>query len=191
MVQNKLVLYPIDTHFHVDHLPSFIDALRQIGFVGELFTQRKRGGYLVGDNFFSLVTFLGCLPFVPIEPKNDEEFCYIDILPIQKEAQFLASNRLKEVRCPKCRYEEKAWQHVVEQWNKDKTDFSYTCPQCGHSTSIERLNWKRKAAITCWAIEIHGIYESEALPNDLLLDTLKQQTNVVWDYFYQSEDKKA
>ncbi len=188
---NKLILYPTEADFHIAHQPAFIETLRQMGFIGDLFTQRKRGGYLVGSNFFSLITFLGCLPFVPIEPTNEGEFCYIDISPIQKEAQFLASSRLREVRCPKCRNEEKNWQQVVAQWIEDKKNFKYECPKCGHYAPITRLNWKRKAAITRWAIEVHGIYESEAVPNDSLLQALKQQTDVVWDYCYQSEENKS
>jgi len=114
--------------------------------------------------------------------KTGEEFCHIELYGPFDENQFISGTNVKPLRCPVCGYRETNWQPIVEAWKRDRTPWH--CPSCENDISLEQLRWNKSAGFGRFFIKVWGIFESEAVPGDKLLATLKATTNSKWDYFY-------
>ena len=123
--------------------------------------------YSTGNNFVSLLTFMGCSPNIELEPQDDKPFCYIEIESTQK-VQFISGKNTKFPPCPHCK--------------KPLKDTS--CAHCDKQIDLAKLNWRKSAFVASSWITIGNIYELEAVPNDQLLDTLKNETGVNWKPAY-------
>ncbi len=158
--------------------------LRQIGFIGKTFEFDGKEHFQPGEELMTHLTFLGCSPVVSLgEPgKTGEEFCHIEFYGPFDENEFISGTNVKPLRCPICGHRETSWQPIVEAWKRDRT--SWHCPGCENDISLEQLRWKKCAGFGRFFIKVWGIFESEAVPGDKLLATLKETTNSKWDHFY-------
>jgi len=181
MPTHKLTLYPKNPEFIIEQKDTLITSLKEIGFIEKHWQTPSQ--FLVGDKFLSLITFLGCSPYIEITPNDNHNFCYVEFAPRHDTVQFLHAPYTKAPRCRHCKYQEKQWQTIIEQWQQSKTDFVWTCPQCYKESQLHELNWRHCAGFAKEAIYIWNIFEGEAVPNDLLLETLENVTHVKWDYF--------
>lgn len=64
---------------------------------------------------------------------------------------------------------------------------SFSCPYCSQEHFHQKINWRRKAGFSNFFIEIRGVFESDAIPSDELLQILSGLTNSKWGYFYADE----
>lgn len=162
--------------------------LQQIGFIGEPFEFKGKEHYQPGDELMIHLTFLGCSPVVSLgEPgKTGEEFCHIEFYGPFDENEFISGTNVKPLRCPECGHRETAWQLIVDAWKLARTPWH--CPGCENDISLEQLRWKKSAGFGRFFIKVWGIFESEAVPGDKLLATLKESTNCSWDHFYYRGD---
>ena len=182
MDSNILLLTPSAGNLpDIEHLK---ERLRQIGFISESFQFNGKEHYRPGEELMIHLTFLGCSPVVSLgEPgKTGDEFCHIELYGPFDENRFICGTNVKPLRCPVCGYRETNWQPITEAWKRDRTP--WCCPGCENDISLEQLRWKKSAGFGRFFIKVWGIFESEAIPGDKLLTTLKATTNSRWDHFY-------
>lgn len=188
MQQPRLVLFPQQA---LDNTIDFIALLTDIQLIDNHFDFKQQTHYLVGQQFFQHITFLGCSPFIKTEIPddiNDVNFCHIEIVPLQTELQFFHSAQLKPPRCPHCKYVIQNWRELLTQWQQNKSQHRYTCPECKLTMTMPELSWSSKAGFARTMINIWGIFEGEAIPNFTLLAQLQQWTNVNWQYCHATSE---
>ena len=172
----RLVLHPGDPHYAWGSETSLVTVLRDIGLIAACWQQSEQGAaYLCGNQFLSLITFLGCAPDIALTPQDDgREFCLIELpSPAASPAAHFGEN-VKSARCPSCQKPVQALADVTE----------ICCGRCGTPTLAWKLNWRRSA---CWArtvINVWNVYESEAVPGEALLDRLASVSGTAWRYCY-------
>ena len=167
----KLMLYPVDSALDIN-LDTLKKHLNNLGLLGEALEELLGDEhYAVGDNFLSQFTFMGCSPDIELEPNPDKPFCYITLNHVL-QAQFVSGSNLKKTRCTHCKNDLK------------KVDDSLLCSHCDKPLDLNKINWRKSAFVAKAWITIGNIYELEAIPNDELLDSLKQLTSVQWKPAY-------
>ncbi len=170
----KLYLYPKDTKTSIE--PSTVlQTIEDLGFIDRKIEKTR---YSTGDNFVSLLTFMGCSPNIELEPQQDKPFCYIEINTNEKE-KFYSGINIKAAVCPECKTR---ITHI-----SNPTDEKTHCPDCNSEIQTNSLNWRKTAFIAQSCIAIGNIYESEAIPNDKLLDALETVGKSKWKYAYIRE----
>jgi hypothetical protein len=182
MDSNILLLTPSTAA--LPDVPRLEEQLRQIGLIAEPFQFNGQEHFKPGDELMRHLTFLGCSPVVALgEPgKTGEEFCHIEFYGPFAETLFISGRNVKPLRCPVCGHREPNWQPIVDAWKRDRTPWH--CPSCENDISLEQIRWNKSAGYGRFFIKVWGIFESEAVPGDQLLATLKATTNYSWDYFY-------
>jgi len=159
----KLYLYPDNPDYQID-VDRLTLQLKKDSLLGESLSSNR---YATGDNFLSLLTFMGCSPNVELEPQDDKPYCYIEI-ESQNKPQFISGKNTKYPPCPYC---------------KEKLN-TQICANCDESIDITKINWRKSAFISSAWICIGNIYELEAIPNDQLFNVLENNTGVAWKYAY-------
>ena len=164
----KLFLYPDDPNY-VCNSHQLTSLLEKLEFIDYEISDKR---YAIGENFLSLLTFMGCSPNIELEPQNDKPYCYIEI-STAKEASFIAGKNTKNALCENCK-----------EPLSDPVKSKMICPNCNQSIDTTKLNWRKSAFIaSCW-ICVGNIYELEAIPNDQLLLALENETGVKWKPAY-------
>ena len=159
----KLYIYPDNPDYQSD-LTSLVPLLENIELIGNPLSENR---YATGENFLSLLTFMGCSPNIELEPQDDKPYCYIEICSTIKP-QFISSKNTKYPNCPHCKKPLKA----------------IICSHCNESIIPNELNWRKSAFFaSCW-ICIGNIYELEAIPSDQLLNALEKKSGIVWKPAY-------
>ncbi|MCW8828768.1 MAG: hypothetical protein OQK94_06905 [Gammaproteobacteria bacterium] len=185
MAENLLYLCPKEFNTVPPDIPALASALQQIGFLGDTLDFHGEEHYRPGEEFLTLVTFLGCSPVIAMgEPgKTGEEFCHIALDgPIDKP-RFIGGDNIKIPRCPSCGHRFETWQELIEQWQQQPAQL-LDCPECGRSLNVTELRWRKSAGFGRFFIKVWGIFESEAVPNPNLLSILEKQTGTPWLHFY-------
>ena len=163
----KLMLYPNDINYKANII-ELEGLLSEIGLIDKEITGKK---FKVGDNFLSLLTFMGCSPNIELEPQKDKPFCYIELNSSEK-AQLVFGSNLKKGQCTHCKAK-------VSKISKE-----LQCLTCAKPLELSKINWRKTAFVAQTWITIGNIYELEAIPNDALLNTLKSKTRVEWKPAY-------
>jgi hypothetical protein len=176
MTDHYLVLYPKNPAWAPIDPAALPDTLMAIGFLGP---RRSRGLYSAGREYLSLVTYLGCSPQVALG--ENEAATTIRISGIHAAPQFVHGGNLKPPRCPQCR------KALDKQLALTGMDDKLRCPQCGYSGASHAFDWRRSAAFGRIFIEISNVFESEAVPGEMLIACLKQASGEAWDYAYVSK----
>jgi len=146
--------------------------LKELDFIDSKIRDKR---YATGDNFVSLLTFMGCSPNIELEPQEDKPYCYIEINTNEKET-FYSGTNLKAAVCPECKTK-------ITQI-PDATGEIVLCSNCNNDIQLRALNWRKTAFIAKSFVAIGNIYESEAIPNDQLLDALEEVSKSKWKYAY-------
>ena len=185
MNQYGLVFCPKSVGFCPDNPELLVRQLQEDGLIGKNFQANQHEGYLIGQDFLKLITFLGCSPNIEVEPPEQlsdwGNFCHIDI-QIFDEPQFFKGLNKPKCSCPHCRSR-------VTQALPDMTSWTpeaelLTCPKCGEQTLTEHLNWRNGAGFGRFFIVVNSVYPNEAVPTDKLMSILKSASNEIWNYFY-------
>jgi hypothetical protein len=61
----------------------------------------------------------------------------------------------------------------------------WQCEHCGQEHAYAALNWRHTAAVARTSVHVWGVHESEAVPNESLLNCLRGLDVGEWDYFYR------
>jgi hypothetical protein len=181
-----LVLTPVDPYWVTPGNQSLSELLEPVHLVGQQIDDNR---YLVGERFLDLVAFMGCAPDIRLEPgENNEAFCHIRLVTTSR-IEFYYGTQTAAPRCRTCGAAVNDWKEQIATWNEMNTDASqnssWSCHNCGQTALPWEYNWRRSAGFSHCFIEITNIFPKEAIPQPLLLDSLKKTTGVDWQYFYQ------
>ena len=167
-----------------------INLLQEINFIGEKLTYNNEHFYLVGDKFLSLVSFCGCSTNIQTHPdENDSNFIAIKILPFTDKQYFYSGKVPFNYSCSNCKNLISLTNNDRKQFIIEQDDF-FTCPECKKNYFYHQINWRRKAGIGQFFIEIHGVFDGEGLPSDNLLNHLYNLTGSKWEHFYADSSSK-
>ncbi len=136
-------------------------------FTGKQISSQPVLRYATGEKFLSQLTFMGCSPNIELEPQENKPHCYIEIGQ-HKQPLFISGKNLKKAKCPHCKF-------PIDQPE---------CSNCHKEIKPQVLNWRKTAFFASIWISIANIYESEAIPNDNLITSLENHTDVKWKYAY-------
>jgi hypothetical protein len=74
----RLVFTPADPFHLPPDIPAIIERLRRIEFCAEPVSGLNGHHYLLGRRFMQLVSFMGCSPFIHLQPTEDDQpFCHL------------------------------------------------------------------------------------------------------------------
>lgn len=180
----RLVFHSTEPDSVPADIPALINALQNLGFIGEPW-QTPKGimgeRYLVGENFLSLVTFMGCAPAIELAPIPGDPastaFCHVEIMPVEDKVKFVRGGEHLVSRCPHCRQRHANWETIPE-------NLIHVCDKCGVETPLAQYDWKNSAGSGRFFIHLHGIYPQEALPTSHLLQLFEKISGQKWSYFY-------
>lgn len=190
----RLVLYTsVDTGGNPE-LKILQSALQNMGFMGEALWQQPLAGFTVGDKFLSQLMFMGCSPFIELEParvlSGDEQpkFCFIRILPVKDKPRLFHAGVLNDdvlmPRCPGCR---KVIRHISQSLSRQYPEV-LACPHCQTSSHFQQLDWRGQSGVGSHFIEVINVYPQEAIPTDGFLNALAGISQTGWQYFYTDQD---
>lgn len=192
----KLILLPADPHCPAVSTDRLAMELQAIGLIDRPHPLNGDRFYPAGENFLQLVSFLGCSPRIELEPPSDPEtlaadsasgkFCHV-FLDSSEILRFRSDPCAPVARCPTCRSPLANWQSRLQPWQDNRADSNWHCAQCGSSGDISALNLGKTAGFGHSFVEIRGIFPSEAVPSETLLNTLKSLTHEVWSTLYIKE----
>jgi hypothetical protein len=172
-----LILFPKNSAWAPASLAPLADALKAIGLAG---AEREPHLFGTGPEYLNLITYLGCSPQIGLG--ENESAATIRLSGILPAPQFLHGDNLKPPRCPQCR-------NTLEKPDALKdVEEVLICPHCGWVGHAPLFDWRRSAAFARVLIEISNVFESEAVPGEMLTNCLQQATGEVWDYSYFRKD---
>jgi hypothetical protein len=188
LADNRLVLYPLESTTVISER-VLEDALKEIGFIAAPFMIEGDKRYFAGERFIEHISFLGCSPHINLEPpaagqESDTEFCHVSFL-LADAPMFLAGDNLVVPSCPSCRKRQQSGELALSPWQTVTESMCWQCEHCGQEHAYAALNWRRTAAIARTSVHVWGVHESEAVPNESLLNCLRGLDVGDWDYFYR------
>jgi hypothetical protein len=188
LADNRLVLYPREADTVVSE-SVLAEALGKIGFTGEAFMIEGEKRYFAGERFIEHISFLGCSPHINLEPaeagqEDDTEFCHVSFL-LADAPLFLAGDNLAAPSCPSCRKRQQSGELPLSPCQTVTEGMCWQCEHCGQEHDYAALNWRRTAAVARTSVHVWGVHESEAVPNESLLNCLRALDVGEWDYFYR------
>lgn len=196
MPVDKLILLPDDPQAGVDDCRKLAGHLQGIGLIGARTTWAGGVIYPGGDRFLQLVSFLGCSPFIELEPPRDSaaldeavahgRFCHVALV-CEPTLRFRADRQTRPPRCPYCRHPEPEWQAHIHRWQANPAETQWSCTACGKRCEMTRWLFRRTAGFGKVFVEIRGIYPAEAIPGEALLAALEECTGGTWRYVYIKE----
>ncbi len=176
----KLIFFPANTDQPVNNT-ILLDTLIQQQFI--IATAYAENHFLPGDNFLSLLTFLGCSPNINLSPEEGEDHCSISLIPSSETIEYLGRTPTIHPKCPLCKKRIANWK--TESWKS--TGSICICDKCQTPTPYADLNWKHECGFARGGFIVSHIYPHEALPTEQLLSRLKQATHFDCDYCYTNE----
>lgn len=196
MPVHKLILLPADPQAAIRDYNGLATGLQEIGLIGNASTCTLGTFYPVGDRFLQLVSFLGCSPMIELAPPADTalldtavaeaSFCHAT-LSCMPAMQFRADPQTRPPRCPQCGQAEPDWETHIRQWRANPAQTQWTCKACDYHGELTGWDFRKNAGFGKVFVEIRGIYPSEAVPGDALLNTLRTVTGNPWHYMYIKE----
>jgi hypothetical protein len=189
MSQYGLVFCPKSLTFASEKGVELLSQLENAGFIGASFDVLKQQGYLIGDKFLKLITFLGCSPHIDISPPQNlsdwGNFCHIEINST-RNPQFFKGLKRPKCSCPHCKSRVNTMLAELEQWAPETQTLQ--CPKCQQTVLVEQLNWRHGGGFGQFFIVVNSIYPNEAIPTDKLMSLLSSASDEPWDYFYYERD---
>jgi len=181
MINGSLLLYPTPAETAVP-LPTVIERLRRIGFLGE---PAPAGAFLAGERFLQWVTFMGCAPYLRLAPTHpgDVEYCHIRILGPWDRVHFCSGPNTRAPGCPHCRRRVADWHILLSAITADPT-LERPCPHCGAASKAQDWNWRHQAGFGRLFAQITPVFPGEAVPVDDLLQAIAEPRSAPWRYFF-------
>lgn len=183
MSAGKLLLHPpLDAP--LPDLGALEKHLREIQLIGSPLDGREKA-FLAGERFMRLVTFMGCSPYLRMEPENeqDKDFCHLRFSADHTDLVFRSGKNTRPPNCPNCKQRLTAWPEMMQQWTQQG---HCHCPECHSEVDPTALRWRQNAGFGRFFIEIFSVFPSEAIPSPELLQALQDEDGE-WGYFYIQE----
>jgi hypothetical protein len=183
----RLVLTPKSPYLLPDDLAALLARLSKIGLID---TPLESGqGYRLGERFMQLVTFMGCSPFIRLEPNaSGEPFCHLLIDGPHPRPKLLFGQNTRPPRCPACRKPLREWRTNLETWLGKADRWQASCPLCGHHQDPVTYDFRHSAGCGRLLLCVENIFPQEAIPSPELLNTLKcTSSGTLWHYFYHQD----
>ncbi len=178
----RLYLYPTDANKQIPE-SALTTALQNIEFISHRLESNSADRYKVGEEFLSLICFMGCSPNIEIEAQENSPFCYVEIAKESEKTYFIAGHNVIKANCHHCKKSQpKLAQNLLEA--DPQALLSQQCSVCGERIDPSKINWRKSAFIAKSWVLIGNIYESEAVPDEKLLSALKQSSGCEWRYAY-------
>ena len=183
----RLVLTPQDPYRLPPDPEALVADLQQIGLISQ--PLEPGPGYLLGDNFMQLVTFMGCSPYIRLEPdESGEPFCHLLLDGPHARPRLLTGKNTQPPRCASCRKRLNDWQRSFASWQAQGDGWQAACPHCGHRQDPATYDFRQTAGCGRLLLFLENIFPQEAIPSPRLLKTLESRTeNRPWIYFYQQD----
>lgn len=177
-----LILHPVDPNWIPTDINNVTTCLRDIGLISDeihISNHNDRGQrFLAGDKFLDLIMFMGCSPAINFTPEaGPGKFSFIRLMTIPNTIAALTSGITRSPHCPACNKIEKDWHSKIAITELE-------CSACGKSSLPWHYNWRKSAGFGRFFIEITEIYPKEAIPQQGLLDQLRDGLGTNWQYFY-------
>ncbi len=188
----RLVLHPQNA----DYAPESSGIIRKIlhdsEFIGgpsrlpDSRTATAEQGFLAGEQFLQLLTFMGCSPNINLAPRyeGDRDYCHIVLSPIYAQVRFRSHAQDVFARCPECGRRDTDWPALIERWQTDTFLKKYVCPYCDKRMSLYDLGWRQLAGFGRFFIEVFSIFPQEGIPSGHLLSVLENACAQPWTYFF-------
>ena len=170
--------------------------LQAIQLIGEPVTLDNDAFYPTGEHFLQHISFLGCSPMIELEPPADPatlpaasaagKFCHV-FLHCSRSLSLHADPQCPPPRCPECRQPLTEWRSAFNALQHNPTLTGCHCASCGFDSQLTDLLFRKAAGIGHTFIEIRGIYPSEAVPTDGLLNRLARISGGPWRTIYIKE----
>ena len=185
MAENILVLTPVWFNEIPSDREALIELLKSEHFLGDPLEVNGEQHYRPGEEFMMLITFMGCSPMIATGEMESEgeQYCHIAIEGPLDTPRYMVGDNIKIPRCPKCGHSFDNWQAILDNWQQHP-DEPVSCPDCGESSPITKLRWRKCAGFGRFFIKLWGIFESEAVPSPNLMAALKKLTGLEWHHFY-------
>ncbi|MEW8049987.1 MAG: hypothetical protein AB2792_16050 [Candidatus Thiodiazotropha sp.] len=183
----RLVLTPEDPYLLPDDPEAILAKLHEIGLIeGAL---ESDPGYLLGERFMQLVTFMGCSPYIRLQPdRSGEPFCRLLPEGPHPRPKLLCGTNTQPPRCEACRKRLSGWQAIFESWQEGGAGYKASCPHCGHRQDPVTYDFRQSAGCGRLFLCVENIFPQEAIPSSTLLTALETACNGhPWRYFYQQE----
>lgn len=169
---SRMVLYPADPGYAPATMTGLVEQLQQRGLVGERWRDDR---YLVGHRFMQEIIFVGCSPFLRVDPADDLEFCHLQIAEPEVTPVFRYATDAGPPRCPECR------QPVSAADDEEDENEQFYCSECQCKFQPRECVWR--AGKTCDSrilISIWTLQKGDAQASESLLIFLHEITNVDW-----------
>jgi len=183
----RLVFTPADPYCVPPDIPAILARLRRIEFCAEALEEMPGQHYLLGARFMQLVSFMGCSPFIRLQPSEDDQpFCHLVVDGPHAEPIFLHGRNTTPPSCEQCRKRIPDWQQLIERWRRQPEGFLAGCPHCGHRQNPLSYNWRQSAGFGRLFLYVENIFPNEAIPSPELLRNLEEGEHdcMPWSYFY-------
>lgn len=177
----SLYLFPIDARTPAPPTALVRQALHDLALIGEPLNQ---AAFAVGPQFTRHIVFAGCSPqlvYTASRP-DDLNFCHLAILGPYKKVRLITGPLTRRPRCPKCGERAAAWQELESAWQAGGEGARAACTACGRESLILAWRWQRQAVFGRLLLAVRGVFPSEAVPSEALLDALSRTTGRAWDY---------
>jgi DNA-directed RNA polymerase subunit RPC12/RpoP len=183
----RLVLAPVDPYLLPEEPQDLLRGLREIGFIDQALNNAP--GYLLGEHFMQLVTFMGCSPSIKLEPPSPgESFCHLRLDGPYPRPKLMYGKNTQPPRCQSCRKRLNDWRASFATWEESTHGSQTSCPHCGHNQDPMTYDFRQSAGCARLFLLVENIFPQEAIPSPALLTTLKRVTNGAdWHHFYQQD----
>lgn len=186
------------------HFDTLVKGLSEMNFIGKAIFEQSADNateYCVGESFLSSITFMGCSPYIELEPPeqfkptDEANFCFIRLSKtLQANISYHAEQLelLKTVpRCTQCRKVISNWSLKAQGLNAAMNNWSLNCPNCEALLTQDDLDWRKASGVGNVFVEILNVYLQEAVPTDSFLHQLEVITSSKWQYFYTDSNIKT
>ncbi len=183
----RLILTPEDPYFVPNQPDAILHRLEKIELIGS--PLKNGNGYLLGDAFMQLVTFMGCSPAILLEPnQSGEAFCHLLSKGPYPKPQLIEGKNTRPPRCTACRKRINEWNRLFQEWSEKESGWTFSCPHCQQNQDPAALDFRQSAGCGRYFLLIENIFPQEAIPSPTLLKALRDESqDQPWRYFYQQE----
>ena len=123
MPVSKLIFFPKDTLQLCDSNKIF-KALSDLKLIETI--AHSKNHYLPGDNFLSLLTFLGCSPNINLTPTPEQAHCFVSLVSPTENPECLGYTSTCNPKCSNCKkriasWKTDKWQQTGAVYTRDST----------------------------------------------------------------------
>jgi hypothetical protein len=178
MTNGSLILHPKNPAENPVPTAGLMRHLGAIGLLGAPL-DKENSVFRVGSRFLQLISFLGCSPYLQLDPPGDgsDNFCHIIVRGPFESPKLLYGEGAHPPRCPSCGA-------LMKQWKEGVDSGLIGCGECGSKHPPGSIAWGKQAGYGRLFVEIRNIFPGEAIPVAELMSALQDLGIGEWGYFF-------